>query len=76
MTFEERVPLARYTTLGTGGPARYFARPTNLAELEEALRFYLERVERFELDGEPEYDTLTGVYGLRRLPVRMLPACP
>jgi len=34
---EHDVPLARYTTLGTGGPARLFARPETLAELEEAL---------------------------------------
>jgi UDP-N-acetylenolpyruvoylglucosamine reductase len=34
---ERDVPLARYTTLGTGGPARFFARPETLAELEEAL---------------------------------------
>ena len=36
---EERVPLARFTTLGTGGPARYFARPETLPELEELLRW-------------------------------------
>src|SRR5580765_6683243 len=36
---ERDVPLARYTTLGTGGPARFFARPETLAELEEALGF-------------------------------------
>jgi UDP-N-acetylenolpyruvoylglucosamine reductase len=36
---EERVPLARYTTLGTGGPARWFARPHTEAELEETLAF-------------------------------------
>jgi UDP-N-acetylenolpyruvoylglucosamine reductase len=34
---ERDVPLSRYTTLGTGGPARAFARPTTLAELDEAL---------------------------------------
>jgi UDP-N-acetylenolpyruvoylglucosamine reductase len=34
---EENVPLARFTTLGTGGPARWFARPHTLAELEDAL---------------------------------------
>jgi UDP-N-acetylenolpyruvoylglucosamine reductase len=34
---ERDVPLARYTTLGTGGPARLFARPESPAELEEAL---------------------------------------
>ena len=39
MTIEERVPLARHTTLGTGGPARWFARPQTLEELEEALAF-------------------------------------
>ena len=31
------VPLSRHTTLGTGGPARYFARPGTLAELSELL---------------------------------------
>jgi UDP-N-acetylenolpyruvoylglucosamine reductase len=36
---EEGVPLARYTTLGTGGPARHFARPETLPELEDALAF-------------------------------------
>ena len=37
MKFERGVPLARHTTLGTGGPARVFARPETLGELEEAL---------------------------------------
>ncbi len=44
------------------------------AELEEALAFLAERVRAFELDGEPEYDTISGVYGLRRLPVRLIAA--
>jgi UDP-N-acetylenolpyruvoylglucosamine reductase len=34
---EENVPLARFTTLGTGGPARAFARPESLDELRDAL---------------------------------------
>jgi UDP-N-acetylmuramate dehydrogenase len=34
---EENVPLARFTTLGTGGPARALARPESLDELHEAL---------------------------------------
>ena len=38
MNVEERVPLSRFTTVGIGGPARWFARPSTLAELEEALR--------------------------------------
>jgi UDP-N-acetylenolpyruvoylglucosamine reductase len=36
---EEQVPLARYTTLGTGGAARWFARPETVGQLEEALAF-------------------------------------
>ncbi len=33
---EEHVALARYTTIGTGGPARFFARPESLDELSRA----------------------------------------
>jgi UDP-N-acetylenolpyruvoylglucosamine reductase len=40
---EEGVALARHTTIGTGGPARAFARPETVAELEEALRWAAER---------------------------------
>jgi UDP-N-acetylenolpyruvoylglucosamine reductase len=36
---EEGVSLARLTTVGIGGPARHFARPATLSELEEALRW-------------------------------------
>ena len=43
MTIDEGVALARYTTLGTGGPARAFARPQTLAELQEALAWATER---------------------------------
>lgn len=39
MKVEEGAPLARLTTVGTGGPARALARPSTLAELEEALRW-------------------------------------
>ena len=39
MNVEERVALSRFTTLGTGGPARAFARPETLEGLEQALRF-------------------------------------
>jgi UDP-N-acetylenolpyruvoylglucosamine reductase len=34
---EEDVALSRFTTVGTGGPARAFAKPETLTELEEAL---------------------------------------
>ena len=43
MRIEEHVPLSRFTTVGTGGPARWFARPETPAELEEALQFADER---------------------------------
>ncbi len=43
MTIEEGVPLARLTTIGTGGPARGFARPATVAELEDALRWAARR---------------------------------
>ena len=34
---EERVPLSRHTTIGTGGPARWFARPASVDELVEVI---------------------------------------
>jgi UDP-N-acetylmuramate dehydrogenase len=37
MKIEEHVPLSRFTTLGTGGPARALARPETLDELREGL---------------------------------------
>jgi UDP-N-acetylmuramate dehydrogenase len=39
MEVERDVPLAKLTTIGTGGPANAFARPRTVAELSEALRF-------------------------------------
>ena len=38
MTVQDGVALARLTTIGTGGPARAYAEPSTLAELEETLR--------------------------------------
>jgi UDP-N-acetylenolpyruvoylglucosamine reductase len=37
MIKEEHVRLSRFTTIGTGGPARWFARPTTVDELHMAL---------------------------------------
>lgn len=34
---EEQFPLARLTTIGTGGPARFFARPGNEDDLHDCL---------------------------------------
>ncbi len=43
MKIEHGVELSRFTTLGTGGPARAFARPESVAEVEELLRWAAER---------------------------------
>jgi len=40
---EENVELARLTTIGTGGAATAFARPTTIAELREALVWAADR---------------------------------
>ena len=43
MKLEEGIPLAKLTTIGTGGGARAFARPSTLAELQWALAWATER---------------------------------
>ena len=40
---EQGVELSRFTTLGTGGPARWFAKPSTLDELQQALRWAREQ---------------------------------
>jgi len=40
---EEGVALSRYTTLGTGGPARAFARPETAEDVAELLQWAAER---------------------------------
>jgi cytochrome P450 len=62
---------ARTLTFGAGV---HYCVGANLAraELEEALTFLAQRFEHLELDGEPEFESITGIYGLGRLPVRFL----
>jgi UDP-N-acetylenolpyruvoylglucosamine reductase len=43
VTIEENVPLSRFTTLGTGGPARWFARPETPEQLEDVLGWGADR---------------------------------
>jgi UDP-N-acetylmuramate dehydrogenase len=43
VTIQENVPLAPRTTLGVGGPARWFAHATSEADLLDAVRFARER---------------------------------
>ena len=40
---KENVPLSRFTTLGTGGPARWFAEPASVEDLMDALAWARER---------------------------------
>ena len=38
--------------------------------MQEGLRFFAERMPGLALDGEPQYGSVQGVYGLERLPLR------
>jgi UDP-N-acetylenolpyruvoylglucosamine reductase len=48
---DEHAPLARFTTIGTGGPARWLARPESLQELEEVLGWAARQEMRVETIG-------------------------
>jgi UDP-N-acetylmuramate dehydrogenase len=48
---EENVPLAPLTTIGIGGPARFFVRATNVDEVREALAWAHEREQQVFLLG-------------------------
>jgi UDP-N-acetylenolpyruvoylglucosamine reductase len=43
MEIEPGTPLSRLTTIGTGGPATAFARPSSLGELEDVVRWAADR---------------------------------
>jgi cytochrome P450 len=59
---------ARVLTFGAG---IHYCVGANLARLEmqEGLAFLAERVRMIEFDGEPEFGTPSGIYGLERLPL-------
>ena len=59
----------------TFGAGPHFCMGANLAraELQEGLAFLAEHLRDLELDGEPEYGTITGLYGLDSLPIRFAP---
>ena len=56
----------------TFGAGPHFCLGANLAraELQEGLAFLAPRMPGLALDGEPVYDTITGIYGMHSLPVR------
>jgi cytochrome P450 len=57
----------------TFGAGPHYCVGANLAraELEEALIFLSEHVSGLSLAGEPEYGSITGIYGLSKLPLRL-----
>jgi cytochrome P450 len=59
----------------TFGAGPHFCMGANLAraELQEGLAFLAAHLRDLELDGEPEYGTITGLYGLESLPIRFTP---
>jgi cytochrome P450 len=61
---------ARVLTFGAGV---HYCVGANLAraEMQEGLALLAENVTRIELDGEPEFGTPSGIYGLERLPLRL-----
>ncbi|HKE78045.1 MAG TPA: cytochrome P450 [Solirubrobacteraceae bacterium] len=68
-----RTDGARVTTFGAG---IHYCLGANLAraELQEALGFLARHIDRLELDGEPAYGSVNGIYGLDALPIRFEPA--
>jgi cytochrome P450 len=57
----------------TFGAGIHYCVGANLAraEIQEALAFLAERVSTLELDGEPEFGTPSGIYGLESLPLKL-----
>jgi cytochrome P450 len=57
----------------TFGAGIHYCLGANLAraELREGLRLIAERVASIALDGQPAYEGVQGVYGLRELPLRL-----
>ena len=57
----------------TFGAGIHYCVGANLAraEMQEALAFLAERVRTIELDGEPEFGTPSGIYGLESLPLKL-----
>jgi cytochrome P450 len=64
-------PRERLLTFGAG---IHYCVGANLAraEMQEALAFLAERVSAIELDGQPEFGTPSGIYGLESLPVKLV----
>jgi cytochrome P450 len=72
-SFDITAPRGRAHELTFGAGVHYCV-GANLARLElrEALSFLAQRVRRLELDGDPVFESITGIYGLAELPVRLV----
>jgi cytochrome P450 len=59
----------------TFGAGPHFCMGANLAraELQEGLAFLASHLRDLELDGQAEYGTITGLYGMEALPIRFSP---
>ncbi len=71
-SFDITAQRARARSLTFGAGVHYCV-GANLARLElrEALSFLAQRVPSLELDGEPLFDSITGIYGLAKLPLQL-----
>jgi cytochrome P450 len=69
--FDINAPRGQAKSL-TFGAGPHFCLGSNLAraELQEGLTFLARRMPGLELDGEPCYGTITGLYGMESLPIR------
>ncbi len=69
--FDITAPRGRARPL-TFGAGVHYCLGANLArvELQEGLAFLASHLRHIELDGEPEFGTVSGIYGLERLPLR------
>jgi cytochrome P450 len=70
-TFDITVDRARARPL-TFGAGVHYCLGANLArvELQEGLAFLSQRLHGLQLDGEPEFENPSGIYGLAKLPIR------
>ena len=71
ITTAGRTSEGRHARALTFGAGVHYCLGANLAriELQEALSFLAQKVRDLELDGEPVYEGVTGIYGLAQLPV-------
>ena len=69
-------PIARGLRTLTFGAGIHYCVGANLAraEMQEGLAAIAEYVSAVTLDGEPEFGTPSGIYGLETLPLRFTPS--